>query len=209
MSAWRRVERIYRRARHPFDRLWAWAKGRGPFRWHVLARWATSKARFWQRRHKWKIARGWVLRATVYRRRYRRAKERQQQQGGQPQFESWMLNGCPGNITPEAKEAVARAVVTHGCVVTATTNGTHASTSFHYPWNNRLHGYSDDYGHAVDFGGSYAAYAGFYAAEKGRGCANYDELFGPGSGYCDHRALVVGAAPDNPNHCHCAPVHHE
>jgi hypothetical protein len=167
----------------------------------------AGKVRSFRKRLRWAIAKRTVHRGKLKKARAALEAARRRHRQAHPKFESYMLNGCPGGITPEAEDAIARGVVQHDCVVTATTNGTHVATSFHYPRNNSLHGYSDTLGHAVDFGGPLGTYDVFYAAEKKRGCSNYDELFGPGDGYCDERASHPGAAPDVPNHCHNAPVH--
>jgi hypothetical protein len=54
-------------------------------------------------------------------------------------FRPWMLNGHPGNITRACKRVIVRGV-NHGLVVTSTTDGQHAPTSWHR------------FGKAVDFG---------------------------------------------------------
>jgi hypothetical protein len=118
-----------------------------------------------------------------------------------------MLNGHPDGLTAEAHDAIARAVVKHGCFVTATTDGTHTPSSFHYPRNNASHGYQDQKGHAFDASNFKDFGRGFFDAEKARGASNYDELFGPGDGYFDDRLYHPGPSPDVPNHCHNAPVH--
>lgn len=154
-----------------------------------------------QKRLRWAVAK-----RAVHRKKLKQARIALRHSQQEPRFQVYMLNGCPGNITQAAKAAIARGVIKFDCTVTATTNGTHTSTSFHYPYNNASHGYSDALGHAVDFGGPWGTYNVFYASEKNRGCQHYDELFGPGSGYCKSHAAAGGAAPDNPNHVHNAPV---
>lgn len=166
-----------------------------------IAHRAKQKIERLRKRARWAIAK-----RTVHRRKLRDARREARRRALQhPKFETYMLNGCPSNITDAAKHAVARGVVIFDCTVTATTNGTHTPTSFHYPVNNASHGYSDNLGHAVDFGGPSGTYDRFFASEKLRGCGLFDELFGPGSGYCDDGALHAGASPDIPNHCHNAP----
>jgi lysozyme len=46
-------------------------------------------------------------------------------------FKPWMLNGHPGDVTLAVKRCIVRGV-NHGLVVTSTTDGTHAPTSYHY-----------------------------------------------------------------------------
>jgi hypothetical protein len=148
--------------------------------------------------------RAWLDREIIYRKQVQAARA-EIKAGRKPEWEPWMCNGCPTNITPEAKQFMAIAVVQFNCVVTTTTNGTHVVTSFHYPRNNAAHGYSDELGHAFDLGGPLGTYDKFYVWAKAQGCDLFDELFGPGDGYCDGCAFHSGAAPDNPNHTHCAP----
>lgn len=83
-------------------------------------------------------------------------------------FRPWMLNGCPGNITWAVKRVIVRGV-NHGLVVTATTNGTHAPTSYH------------QYGKAVDMAGPGTEAEIQYQRHliKGLGAWRFNEIFGP------------------------------
>lgn len=195
-----------------FNSVWGFLKGHGPKRWQLGVEWVEDRIRHIRKRPRsdQSSVERWQKAEVVYKRHLAKERKKHKRSHGkstQPKFHKRYLNGHPGHITGELERAIARAVVLHGACVTATTDGTHVTTSFHYPRNNGSHGYSDDLGHAADFGGTLDQYGGFYAAEKARGCENYDELFGPGDGYCDDCALHPGAAPDNPNHCHCAPKH--
>lgn len=192
----------YRR-RHKLADVWRWATGHGPYRWKLALLWAEKHVKHSQdteRAH-------WEAVVKAYRKRHDAAVRHHKATGHDPHFEPYMLNGHPGNITSELKAAIARGVVIHKQFVTATTDGTHTPTSFHYPRNNASHGYTDDEGHAADLS-SYADYGrSFFDAEKARGAENYDELFGPGDGYVKNGTLYPGPSPDVPNHCHCAPRH--
>lgn len=143
-----------------------------------------SRARFW---------RGVRLRAEAALRRARG-------------FQPWMLNGQPGNIGRACKRLIARAVLA-GLVVTSTTGGKHAATSWHYS------------GDAVDLGLP-AKLVGTaegrerlerFQRSEARRPSRYRELFGP-----DNEAnvkngrritLAEGSALDqlHDNHVHGAP----
>jgi hypothetical protein len=83
-------------------------------------------------------------------------------------FETWMLNGKPGNINSECKWFLAVAVVKFKLTCTSTTGGVHAPTSFHYS------------GRAIDVAGSWdrmVAYQRWLLKVVGPGSMH--EMFGP------------------------------
>lgn len=106
-------------------------------------------------------------------------------------------NGCPP--LPRSRRALRRAVriaLKKGCYVTATTNGTHATGSWHYSQ------------HAVDFGsGSSAntpekeAQAAIRAKIPAR---KIKELFGPLPWYIKNGVVYDGAFPGHGDHTHIA-----
>jgi hypothetical protein len=79
-----------------------------------------------------KKARWWIARQTVLRKKLAAAKKKYEETHGTPAFESWMLNGCPDVHNERLKEVIAFVVVVCGQYITATTNGTHTPTSYHY-----------------------------------------------------------------------------
>lgn len=107
------------------------------------------------------------------------------------------FDGCPDNVSADVRFLVGK-INEFGGTVTATTNGTHAPTSYHYS------------GDAVDCGGPYEAYAKFQAwcAERPQ-C--FRELIGPdnskcvsyGSRYTIGEGTALESAHDN--HTHAAP----
>lgn len=95
----------------------------------------------------------------------------------------------------------------HGLIVTATTDGTHTTSSYHYPYNN-----ADGLGHAIDFGnkvpGTLSAYKRLVKfqlalANKGYG-AKALELFGPAPFYYKNGVRYAGPFPDHEDHVHVA-----
>lgn len=102
-------------------------------------------------------------------------------------FHEWMLRGHPGDITRAVKRVIVRGH-NHGLIVTSTTDGKHAPTSFHFT----------EPGQAVDLGnklrcrrgGCVGAVPGTVKARKLMvefqrflvekfGCAAFHELYGP------------------------------
>lgn len=173
-----------------FDAIWAWLKGHGPYRTRLALHWVEDRIRNIKNRprdkqgdlERWQVAR------KVYAKRLARQRKTQK-----PKFQRWMLNGHPGNVQAQVKRAIARVLVRHDNVyVTATTDGVHATNSYHYR------------GMAVDFGGTnwYSA----FRSEKARGCSGYYELFGPQTGYIKNGQCLSGTSPDVPNHTHDAPI---
>ncbi len=92
-------------------------------------------------------------------------------------FKPWMLNGHPGPISFACKRVVVRAV-NQRLVVTSTSDGSHAATSFHF---------TKPRAKAVDFGTLPGVSAAESRARKvdfqlwllEQGAENYHELFGP------------------------------
>jgi hypothetical protein len=152
-----------------------------------------------RRRVQLKRYRWWVARRTVLRRKLRKAKKRWEETHGAPAFETWMLNGCPANITPGLKPIIAFLVVVGGQYITATTNGTHTSTSMHYPWNN-----SDNLGHAADSGQSTVS-SMEDATEKERehfGESAFAELFSPCDWWIKYGVVYPGHFVGHGDHTH-------
>jgi hypothetical protein len=152
-----------------------------------------------RRRVQLKRYRWWVARRTVLRRKLRKAKKRWEETHDAPAFETWMLNGCPDNITPKLKPIIAYLVVVGGQYITATTNGTHTSTSLHYPWNN-----SDGLGHAADSGQSTRS-SMEEATEKLRehfGEDAFAELFSPCGWWLKYGVVYQGHFPGHSDHTH-------
>ncbi len=96
-------------------------------------------------------------------------------------FHPWMLNGNAGNITPACRRFIVRAI-RRGLVVTSTTGGSHAATSFHFTTP----------GQAVDVGlpgpligtaKGKRRMARFQRAEA-RHPSRFNELFGPVNDRC-------------------------
>lgn len=117
-------------------------------------------------------------------------------------FTTAMLDGHPGNITDEVKRVIALAYKFadqrgYVCTVTATTNGTHAPTSYHYS------------GRAVDLIFATVAqmeeFMAFLVEHTPDGVADFLELFGPDDWYVKNGAKQPGAFPDHGDHDHIAP----
>lgn len=121
-----------------------------------------------------------------------------------------MLNGCAGNINPACRRYVMRGVAA-GLVVTSTTGGRHAPTSYHYATSLRS-------GRAVDLGhrrpgtpAARAALVRFQRVEAARP-DRYLELFGPDNAACvkDRRLITLaeGTALEDlhDDHVHGAPA---
>lgn len=122
-------------------------------------------------------------------------------------FDTRMLNGHPGNIGPACKKAVCRGVAA-GVVVTSTTDGKHATTSYHY------HGAAVDFGlraREVGTAKGRAKLVRFQRAELKRGASRYNELFGPDNAACvkggRRVTLTEGTGLENlhDNHVHESP----
>lgn len=113
------------------------------------------------------------------------------------------FDGHPRNITHRLFPVI---VLAHECglIVTATTDGTHTPSSFHYPWNN-----PDGKGHAVDFGLKHPPDQHLLERFQRRalrkfGAGYFKELFGPAPFYVKNGTRISGPDPDNENHVHAA-----
>jgi hypothetical protein len=126
-------------------------------------------------------------------------------------FRRWMLNGCPGNITRGCKRYIVRGV-NAGLSVTATTNGTHAATSYHRP----IFGPRRNKGKAVDMAAPMDAHGialmrHFQRREEERRHLRYLELLGPINSRFVKNGRRYTIAEHNPledqhdNHVHGAP----
>lgn len=126
-------------------------------------------------------------------------------------FHQGMLNGHPGNITAHCKRYIAAAhkwADQHGTfyLVTATTDGTHATNSNHYPDSPQNDG---EHGNAVD---------GVCATvEEMAECQtwledhtpnderDFNESFGPAGHYVKDGVRFEGHFPDHGDHTHGSP----
>ena len=107
-------------------------------------------------------------------------------------FKKWMANGHPvDGLSKKLKYGIAVGVTHFGVVVTATYDGVHTPTSWHYKKR------------AVDFGGPLKNLPRFerYLLKHH---TNAREIFGPVPRYIKNGKQYWGAAPDNPNHVHWA-----
>lgn len=163
--------------------------------------WKVGKRSSWRKRRKQaqKRVTWWLRRKTIVRKRLKRAKEKWEETHGSPALETWMLNGCPDNITEKLKPVIAFQVVVCDQYVTATTNGGHTSTSLHYPWNN-----PDNKGHAADTGASSVS-SMQNAAEKTKahfGASYFKELFSPCPWWLKYGVQYAGFFPGHGDHGH-------
>lgn len=124
-------------------------------------------------------------------------------------FEPWMLNGHPGNVSSGVKLLILVAKRTSRAIyVTSTTDGGHASTSYHYPRNN-----PSGLGEAVDLGsgGRRPSMVKVQRALYRRGVERYNELFGPDNGMWVKRGQPIDGAEGSPletlhdTHVHASP----
>lgn len=120
-------------------------------------------------------------------------------------FHVGMLDGHPGNIADSVKRVIGAAykfAEQRGtvCTVTATTDGTHAPNSWHFP--NPL-------GHAVDLIFPTVAlmieYQHWCLEHTPQTAADFHELFGPAGFYVKEGAVVDEHFPDHEDHDHIAP----
>jgi hypothetical protein len=95
--------------------------------------WKVGKRSSWRKRRKQaqKRVAWWLRRRTTVRKQLKAAKEKWEREH-RADFEPWMLNGCPEIDNDRLKKVIAFVVVVCDQYVTATTNGTHATGSFHY-----------------------------------------------------------------------------
>ena len=168
-----RISHIWKRAKHPFDRLWKWAKGH-PKRWQALARWAKAKREQAREDNRINRAKFWAKKRTVYRKKWKRAKKHLEETG-EAKFESWMLNGHSANITQGAKDELAIAVVKFGCTCTSSYRAYVIPQSNPNSW----HGPNVSPGKAVDVAGSNMTAYQHDVYSRRQGDTSLLELFGP------------------------------
>lgn len=146
-----------------------------------------------------KRAAWWLRRKTTVRKKLKAARKKWEETHDSPAFETWQLNGCPGNITDDLKPVIAFQVVVCGQYITATTNGGHTSTSLHYPWNN-----SDNLGHACDTGDTNVPDMEEAARDTRDhfGKSYFKELFSPCGWWLKYGTEYSGHFPDHGDHGH-------
>lgn len=111
------------------------------------------------------------------------------------------FNGCPSNVTERIKTIVVAANKA-GLYVTATTNGTHASTSYHYQ------GRAVDVAAPMDSAG--IARMVKFQRELASHPAGFLEVFGPDNGACVKNGVRISLAEgtaledQHDNHVHVA-----
>ncbi len=155
--------------------------------------WAERRARARQRRLR-ALSRA---RFSLVKIRHRRTHNKAVRSG---EFQPYMLNGHPSNITPAVKKIIAIAVTKFGLVVTATTNGNHVRGSNHYPSSNR-----SGLGEAVDLAGSWSKMVAFQSYSQQR-AHKFEEAFGPPNNhYVKYGHLYNGSIPNHFNHNHSTP----
>lgn len=111
------IRDIYRKAAHPFNRLWSWAKNGTGRRWVALTEWARRKARRAPTR---KEEREWRERAQVYAKKKRRWLERHHDSGEVPSgtdFVTFDGHPVPRWIVEEALAPARRSGVWTGTVI--------------------------------------------------------------------------------------------
>jgi hypothetical protein len=121
------------------------------------------------------------------------------------EFKPYMLQGLPGNITNATKRVIGHAYDNFNLRVSATTNGTHAPGSWHYPDSPQNDG---KHGAAVDLYGSMEDMERYQRHQASRP-SYFNELFGPIDGACvkdGERITISGSlAEQHDNHDHVAP----
>jgi len=121
------------------------------------------------------------------------------------EFKPYMLDGLPGNITNATKRVIGHAYDRFNLRVSATTNGTHAPGSWHYPDSPQNDG---KHGAAVDLYGLVADMGKFQRRQAKRP-SYFNELFGPIDSACakdGSPTTISGAlALQHDNHVHVAP----
>ncbi len=121
------------------------------------------------------------------------------------EFKPYMLDGLPGNITDATKRVIGHAYDRFNLRVSATTNGTHATGSYHDPDSPQNDG---EHGSAVDLFGAYGDMVRFQEHQAKRP-SYFNELFGPEDGRCvkDGSSITISGAlaEQHDNHAHVAP----
>ena len=111
---------------------------------------------------------------------------------------SWRIdwNGCPALSYKQLLETVRKALTVNGLYVTATTNGTHSPTSWHYK------------SRAVDFGSGGPGETPEIEAQrlllKTFGAEYFAELFGPDQFFIKNGVIYPGVFPGHGDHLHVA-----
>lgn len=106
-------------------------------------------------------------------------------------------NGCPPLPLYRRKlRRAARIAIKQGCYITATTNGVHSATSYHYR------------GRAIDFGSNDPQNGPEKRAQQRIyskfGARKLTELFGPKPFYVKDGVRISARFPDHGDHTHCA-----
>jgi hypothetical protein len=121
------------------------------------------------------------------------------------EFKPFMLGGLPGNITNATKRVIGHAYDHFDLRVSATTNGTHAPDSYHYPGSPQNDG---KHGSAVDLYGAVDDMERFQRHQSRRP-SYFNELFGPIDGACvkDGARITISGelALEHDNHVHAGP----
>lgn len=121
------------------------------------------------------------------------------------EFKPYMLDGLPGNITNATKRVIGHAYDSFGLRVSATTNGTHAPDSYHYPGSPQNNGKD---GSAADLYGAYGDMIRFQEHQAKRP-SYFNELFGPEDSRCvkDGAPITISGAlaEEHDDHVHAAP----
>jgi len=132
---------------------------------------------------------------SVFKGRARRllhAREVRKQRRGKVEFKPWMANGHPYHkLSDKLKFGIAVGVVHFKVVVTATYDGVHTPTSWHYKFR------------AVDFGGPLSrlpAWQRYLLSHHSHAL----EIFGPVLRYIKNGTEFRGPSPDTPDHVHWA-----
>lgn len=170
------IRRIWNNRKGDLARLWEWASGKHPGRWHSLVRWARKKQQDAREHHRYNRAKFWAKKKTVYRRKWRRAKKHLAETG-EAVWEDWMANGHPLNFSRAAKAEAAIGVLQYGLTVTSTWRATVL------PQSNpaSFHGPNVNPGKAVDLAGPWDKMVEYQGGvfNRRKGDPKLLELFGP------------------------------
>lgn len=150
-------------------------------KYHRQAHDAKKRLAFWTKKH------------TIYYRKWRKARKKHRHHGT-TKFETWMLNGLPNTISPAEQEVVAFVVVVHHQTITATSNGVHATGSYHYYHPCR----------AVDWAGADMCNVMIAVIKQFGGDSKFIEQFGPCQFYVKNGVRYPGMFPGHGDHGHSA-----
>lgn len=121
------------------------------------------------------------------------------------EFKPFMLGGLPGNVTNAVKRVIGHAYDDFGLRVSATTNGTHATNSWHNPASPQNDG---EHGNAVDLYGALGDMERFQRRQAARP-ELFNEVFGPDDNACvkdGTRITITGTLESGHNdHDHVSP----